>query len=393
MKRFGMLAFVILPNLPYRAQVGRSLPIGGSMKFRHLGLLSITVLLSFFWAGCEGNGGGGGGRTSGGGGGSGSSSGSFLMISDNANNGVTVAAIETDGTLSNTVNTPVGAQPGFAISSPNGKFGYVANTGSNSINAFSIGTTGTLTGIGIGSFASGANTSSIAINSGGSFMAAANQNSNSVSLYSIDLTGALAALTPATTGVGPRAVAFSGNILYVAEATQIEAFQLSPTLGTLSPLPVTNPAGTDFRALAASGNFLYAADAGTGSVVMFPVNATTGQLGAGTSVGVGVEPVAMTFDSSGKFLYVVNRGDGTVTALSANTATGALTTIGTTTTGGSHPSAVAVDNVNSFVFVANTDSSSVARFTFNTSSGALTSAGIPFVIAGSRPSGLAVLRP
>ena len=79
------------------------------MTFRRITLFSVTVLLSLLWTGCEGNGGGVEAALSAAAGGGGSVSGSFLMISDNANNRVTVTAIAADGTLSNPVDTAVGA--------------------------------------------------------------------------------------------------------------------------------------------------------------------------------------------------------------------------------------------------------------------------------------------
>jgi hypothetical protein len=92
---------------------------------------------------------------------------------------------------------------------PRGSYVYVANFFSNTVSAYSIGTTGALTSIGA-PVAAGFGPFPVAVDPTGNFVYVANQIGNNVSAYSIGATGVLTPIgVPVAAGSNPRSVAIS----------------------------------------------------------------------------------------------------------------------------------------------------------------------------------------
>jgi 6-phosphogluconolactonase len=311
-----------------------------------------------------------------------SSNGFFAYVTNSRANNVTAFRVSTEGTLILVPPTPanpnpaaVDAAPGALAISSDTKHLYVANSGTDTVTAFKIEAAGALTlipqtagstnPVGV----NGADPASMAIAESGKFLYAANSGSNDVTAFSIGTTGLLTLLSSAgantnpvsTRGTLPKGIVISPNssFLYVANsgsndvtALRIEANGLLTLVPSMASKP--NPVsvgGTTPNALVISqnGRFLYTANGG-GNVSLFAIGSdgllTLLPSSAGTvnPVPAGTTPVGITISQDGRFLYVANRG-GRVSAYTVVEATGALTPltplVGNPFLAGTTPSAIA----------------------------------------------------
>jgi len=246
-------------------------------------------------------------------------------------------------------------QPFAVAADPYGRFVYVTSDGNpGSVSAFSINTNGSLTSIGTG-VPTENNPRAAVVDPSSRFLYVANQNSGglngSVSVFSIDANGALSGGATTSVGNEPSALAVdpTGQYLYVLN-------QNNPN--------IPNP----------------------GSVSIFSINATDGSLSGGTTAGTGVQPSAVTTDPGGRFLYVVNRDSGAFTSsidiYAIDASTGGLGSgIGTAATGGD-PVAIGADPKGRFMYVANYNDSTAASYVRSDTTGLL-SAPTPVSVAVS----------
>ncbi len=227
--------------------------------------------------------------------------GTFAYVANQGDNTVSAYSIDASGALI-AVGSPAveGIAPYSVAVDPTGSFAYVANLGSNTVSAYSINTsTGALTGVGntfaasTDPFATTTNPTSVTVNPAGTFAYVANSGDDSVSAYSINATtGVLTAVgSPVAAGVFPRSVAVNpaGTFVYVANngSNSVSAYSINTITGALtavtgspfqagaSPISVTvNPAGT----------FAYVANQGDNTVTAYRIDISTGAL---TAVGSG----------------------------------------------------------------------------------------------------------
>jgi uncharacterized repeat protein (TIGR01451 family) len=207
---------------------------------------------------------------------------------------------------------------------------------------------------------------------------------------------AIAVNVPSVTG---------GSVTSYAVSPVLPAgLSLSPTTGVISGTPTAAAAtanytvtGTHAAGTVATGvtitintlqpaGFALVANGGDGTLSLYTVNASTGQLRANGYVAAGVSPSAVAVDSTGSFAYVASSSG--VSAFSISASTGALVGLGAVAAG-NQPSAVAVDATGRFVYVANGASNDVSVFTINATTGALTGVG-PRVVAGAGPDAIAI---
>lgn len=220
-----------------------------------------------------------------------------------------------------------GTNPHSITVDPTGQFVYVANFGSNDVSAYAIepifgaltpvdADTGTPT---IDNFPAGTGPFAVAVHPSGRFAYVANSGSNSVSAYTIG-TGATArgALTPIdadphTAGVQnfpagsfPVALAFdpSGRYLYVtndAATNNLTALAIDANTGALSPLD-GSPFGAGDQPFSVcidpSGKFAYAANSSSNSISAWSVDPGSGALAAidadPATAGIQAFPTAST---------------------------------------------------------------------------------------------------
>ena len=399
----------------------------------------INVLLAWLLpvvllpAGCGDGGGDGGGFGGGGGGeplGGGSGTTSVLYVANSGSDNVSGYSINaTSGTLSAIPGSPfvnVSAPSAIAVSS-NGFFAYVANSPANNVTAFRVGTDGALL-LGESTAATpnpapvGTTPRAIAISQDSRFLYVANSGSDSVTVFSIGTAGVLTRVPPTMGNPNPAAVGGSapialatpqtGRFLYVANSASntVTAFQIE-TSGLLTQVPPAGPGtnpisvrGTGPTALAMSpnGQFLYVTNGASNTVTAFQV-ATSGLLTLVPPAGSNPNPVStggatpngIAVASNGAYLYIAN-GEGNVSAFAIGS-NGLLTLVpasGTApnpTPAGSNPAAVTISQDGQFLYVANRGGN-ISAYTITSGSGTLVPLtpllGNPFP-AGTNPSAIA----
>jgi 6-phosphogluconolactonase (cycloisomerase 2 family) len=118
-----------------------------------------------------------------------------------------------------------------------------------------------------------------------------------------------------------------GKFLYAVHQNGVDCYAIDPWAGTLILIKgVAMGAGVLPRSIAIepSGRFAYVANAISGTVSLFSVDSTNGNLTALGSVPAGASPNAITVDASGRFAYVVNQVSNDVSVYSINSVSGAL---------------------------------------------------------------------
>lgn len=362
---------------------------------------------------------------------------SSTNTTSNATNGTGVLYLTTEGditltsysiTLSNGalggISAAVtGTAPVAMAITPSGDVLFVVNNVSNSINAYQIGSDGTLTLV-TGSTSTGTSPMGIAIDATGAFLFVANQGSNDISVYAINGTTLTQVGSPVlsdpTSAVptGPVALVAppSGGYLYVANqfTNTVSGFTFNGSgvltrLGN-SPFAVgTSPSALN---VPQGGQFLLVANAGSNNISSFAMcvavtascatpNGSLTQV-TGSPFPAGVGPVAIAADPGFDFVYVVDKTSNQISEYSFSTGTGVLTPLssptistGTTPVGIVIRSGVtagfvgnATDNTTDWVYVSNNGGSSLSAFTLTTSSGVLSVLGQAVTTEG-QPSAIA----
>lgn len=261
---------------------------------------------------------------------------------------------QTTGQLTALAGSPYSAGAdagGIPAFSPDGTHLYVVDqnqTAAGAVFGFSIdSTTGVLTPISGGPFATGVYPDWIVFTPNGKYAYVSNRGdatsgTNTVSAYSVDTaTGALTALATPTYQMNETpadlTVDSSGTHLYVPMGTgtavgEIEGFTInadgSLTVITGSPWPVG--IGPMFVDIDPTGRFAYASSAAGTGVYGFTIDSTTGALTAmdgGTPFTTGGDPQFITVDPSGQFGYTADETGGTISGFAINQTTGVLTAV------------------------------------------------------------------
>ncbi|MFO0700803.1 MAG: beta-propeller fold lactonase family protein [Nitrospira sp.] len=287
-----------------------------------------------------------------------SANGLFIYIANSDRNTVTTFRVGTNGTLvlgDSTSGNPnpvsVGTTPRALAISKDSQFLYVANSKSDDVTVFKIGTAGVLTLVpqaeGRSTKPVGAGVSSpiaLAIAPNGRFLYVGTSTSSMITTFQVDSSGVLTLVPAAGSGTNPiassgtglTAIALSpnGQFLYVTNETSnnVTVFRVeSSGLLTLVPPTSSNPistGGTTPNALAVASDeaHLYIANGG-GTVSTFAIG-SNGLLTLVPSSGAsqnpvpvlpaGSTPVALVISPDGQYLYVANRtasgSGGTVSA-------------------------------------------------------------------------------
>jgi 6-phosphogluconolactonase len=160
--------------------------------------------------------------------------------------------------------------------------------------------------------------------------------------------GTLSAHDPAFTkvapGMGPRHLAFhpNGKWTYaIAElANQVMAFNWDSTKGALTQFQSVKTLAENFEgantaaeiAVHANGQFLYASNRGEDSLVVYAIDAKSGELSFRQRVpSGGKSPRYFAFDRANQWLLVSNQESGNVAVFSVDAKTGELAARGTPT--------------------------------------------------------------
>jgi 6-phosphogluconolactonase len=164
-----------------------------------------------------------------------------------------------------------------------------------------------------------------------------------VVIYRFDAkTGKLTPNDPAFTkvagGMGPRHLAFHPNgqwVYGIAEiANEVMAFRWDGAKGTLTQFQSVKTLADEFKdpstaaeiAVRADGKFLYASNRGEDSIVVYAIDATTGELTLKQRTpSRGKVPRYFTFDPTHQWFIVSNQEGGNLAVFSVNAKTGELT--------------------------------------------------------------------
>ncbi len=152
--------------------------------------------------------------------------GKFVYVPNEFGNNVSAYSIGSGGALTSVPGSPfatIGEDPVAVAVDPTGQFAYVAdfgiNSGTNGVDAYSIGSDGALTPVPGSPFATGGGPRSVAVDPTGQFAYVANFFSvSSVSGYSIGSNGALMTVTgsPFATGAGAISVAITPKVPFAS---------------------------------------------------------------------------------------------------------------------------------------------------------------------------------
>jgi 6-phosphogluconolactonase len=310
-----------------------------------------------------------------------------LFVDNNESRTISAYTINSDGTLSAASPTAgkTGAMPmGMAID-PGGKFLFVANEGSSSISAYSINAT-TLTEVKGSPFTTmpaGSTVATlptaVAVSASGNFLYVANSFTNTVSVFKIGSTGALTQLqgaSPYTVGLAPSGLGMvpSGAFLYVANSgsNNVSAFAICDKVTT----SCANPAGPGDGTLTAVAGSPFSAGIGPAAIAADPSFNFL---------------YVLNKQSSEISEYSYAPGSGVLSALSSPTISTGLTPFSFVIIAGATGSNVGntLTNPTDFVFVSNNGASTVSAFSLNTTTGILNPIGQATTIAGGNPSGVA----
>lgn len=259
----------------------------------------------------------------------------------------------------------VGHIPSSVVVEPRGKFVYVANSDSNNISAFAIGSDGQLSAVAGQPFDDKTSPLSLVVDPTGSFLYSANSATANVQGYSIDpTTGVLTALatSPFAAAGSPSALVIDplGKFLYVADgvSNNLSAYSIDAKSGALTSVqgsPFNAGSSPSAIAVDPAGAFLYAANSVSSDVSVFSRDLATGTLtplqGSPFPTGSGQEISGMAISPDGKTVYVSNFGSSNVSALSVG-ATGKLTAVaGSPFTVDADPRQLQIDPGGKFAYV------------------------------------------
>ena len=232
---------------------------------------------------------------------------------------------------------------------------FVANQGSDSVSVFSV-SGGNITKVlctGLfcvgDDFATGSAPSSVTVEPSGTFLYVTNQGDNTLSAYSIDASGSLSELfllgSPYPTATAPSSSAFAststGSYLYVTNSGSNNISAYIACLSTVAPctaadgslLPISTLFGAGLSPVGivvdTTNTFVYALDQGSNQISEYRLNAANGGLAAlnPAVLSTGIHPVSLAIHPDGKFLYVINSASNTISGYSLEPQSGKLAPI------------------------------------------------------------------
>lgn len=287
-------------------------------------------------------------------------------------------------------------------SSGSGNYAYVANTGSNTVAGYSIGSGGSLTAVSGSPYSLSYTPTAVVVSRNNKYLYVGTV--NGIYGFTIGSAGQLTAIssgqllaTTATVSLdvspdGKWLISLNGNI-----SSTVNAFQINSdgTLGsgtTFLYTTITTAALPHEIHISPNGNYLFAT-VGTGGTMRFTFNTSTGAIAAsGNGIQVPVDSttsdMSLAIDKNSQYLYMARTGNSPGLTVYQITSGGGLTQVGSTYTTGLQSYSVAIGNNGADVYVANRGDNNISGFVVG-SNGALTKAsGSPYT-AGSSVTSLA----
>lgn len=226
-----------------------------------------------------------------------------------------------------------GRSPETITIDPLGRFVYVTNGDSDSIQVFRIeNEQGELSPL--GHFASGAYPTDIAIDPCGRWLYVTHYAGHSVGSYVIDPhSGALRPLGDVATGNSPAAavVAPAGDYLYVADGlgSTLSIYRIDGEYGTLTPVGRIEASAYPYAiTVDQAGRYLYTANFGSNDVTTYALQAD-GMPVKIASVAAGIGPFSIVLDRGGRHAYVANVRSSSIDVYSVHPEQGVLSPVQT----------------------------------------------------------------
>jgi|GEM_PF-2416682 len=302
----------------------------------------------------------------------------------------------------------LGTNPTVVTHDPQNRFLIVADIAANSLHVFMVNSaTGALSEAGSSPYATVKEPVSVAVDPAGTHIYVASQGGNQVGAYSLSSTGALTGIAggPFSTGsagvtaeaIGSATILIdgAGKFLYLQDLANVYVFSIDAGTGALTLQQAeAGPAQGDGLALDPAGGYLYAVGAGSNSISTYSIDQGSGLLKPVKSSPLVEQNGAYTISVSpnGQFAYTIENNNDLVSYALSN---GAFTPVGKTYSG-IYGEQVAVDPSGSFVYVPQACSKCpsgvynvVHEFSIG-SSGALTPLPVSTVAAGVTPWGITV---
>jgi YVTN family beta-propeller protein len=274
----------------------------------------------------------------------------------------------------------LGRSPSSMVIASSG-LGYIADSQDNTISRVKIDTSsGALSEVLPRTTVAGSAPSAMVMDSASSFLYVANLGSNDVEAYSVDSDGALTFASSASVGSSPSGLVLSssGNLLFVAVPNLSAIYVFAVSSGSVTPVagsPFHVANGVASVAIDPTDTFLYAPNPATNTISGFSVlsGGVLSELAKSPYGSTTLKnPVANVVDPTGKFLYVANFASTALSIFDVSS-TGDLTAkTGSSASAGTNPVFFTFDPNGKYLYVGNEGSKSITEFTLN-SDGTLTS--------------------
>lgn len=312
----------------------------------------------------------------------------FLYVANQASDNLSIFRILPGGALHPhaTVSTGTGSGPRGLVTDRLSRYLYVSNVTNNTIHHYAIDPlSGSLTLR--STLASGNYPIRLTLEPGGSFILAPNNSGTTVSSYEIHSgTGALTDRGASATGCAsdPQDVRVdaSRRFAYIAcqASNTVSVRSFDATTGNLGAITTIAGSGSIGIATDPAGRLLYTAAYGGSSLESFTVNASNGTLSGPSTVGAGTNPQSVVLHPAGGFAYVTNYTSSNIShyALDASTS---MPSFIQNVSSGTNPMMLTIDPLGQFAYTANFTGNSISMYAIV--SGQLVSQGS--IQAGSGP--------
>jgi YVTN family beta-propeller protein len=266
----------------------------------------------------------------------------------------------------------VGTYPSGVGITPNGQYGYVANSGGNSVSVISTSNDSAFKVISVGSGPVG-----VTITPNGQYVYVTNHGSNTVSVISTSSNSIVSTIALGSNPSSPTGVAITpnGQYVYVASWSSNTVSVISTSSNSIvSTIPIGTDTGPFGVAITPNGQYVYVANAGSNTVSVISTSSNS----VVSTIPVGTGPFGVAITPNGQYAYVANRYSNTVSVISTSS-----NSVVTTIPVGTDPDGVTITPNGQYVYVANLNNNFVSVISTSSNSVVTTITGTP-----SNPCGI-----
>ena len=277
-------------------------------------------------------------------------------------------------------------------STTSGNYAFVANSGANTVSAFSISTAGALSVLsGSPLSISNSQPTAVAVSRNNGFLYVGN--ASQILGYAISSSGVLTALSSgaalANVGVTDMQVSPDGAWLMVLDSSgfTVDLFSINSstgalTQGTSAPIQLSTNGTVPYHLSISPAGTAVAATMGVGGQILWSFNTSTGvftQLSQTSTPNSLTAARGLAWDATGKYLFVTYTGTGQGLSVQSVASNGLLTpTTSTVYSTGNTPTSVAIDNTGKYAYVTNQADSNITGYAIGASEALTAISGSPF---------------